>query len=97
MQRNSLLRTKAKTMADVLKFDAAPLKQARVRKVEADHQDEYSFWPEVSQGLWVASNARPIDPENSEKRVLFEIMLILGATAAFAAIVSLFVGAPPPV
>jgi hypothetical protein len=41
------------------------------------------------------SDQRPVNPANSETRVLSEMILILGVTAAIAAAISLFVGAPP--
>lgn len=95
MQRKFPPRVKAKTMANVLKFDGVPHRPTRTRKIEPAHEEAFSFWPEVSQGMWVSSEPPPADPMNSAGRVLLEMMLILGATAAIAVVISMFVGMPP--
>ena len=84
---------KAETMVEILRFDEAL--QRRVRPQPAKTADDsFSFWPEVSSGLWVTGTQTPVDPANSQGRVLFEILLILGATAAIAVAISLLTGAP---
>ena len=82
-------------MVEILRFDEALLQRARPRAVKTPQADNsFSFWPEVSSGLWVTGTQTQADPVNSQARVLFEILLILGATAAIAAAISLFTGAP---
>jgi len=97
MQRNPLLLVKAKTMADVISFESALERQMRESTPGAAHKEEFSFWPEVSSGLWIAGTPQTVDPANGEKRVLFEMVLVLGTVAAIAVAISLFVGAVPPV
>jgi hypothetical protein len=79
-------------MADVLKFDPA----RRALSAQTTHEEEFGFWPEVSRGLWAVSDPQPVDPANRQGRVLLEMVLILAATAAIAAAVLLFAGAPLP-
>ena len=81
-------------MANVLKFEPAFLKQPYTQKAEPARDEEFNFWPEVSRGLWV-SDTRAASPENSQGRVLLEMLMILGVTAAIAFSISFFVGAPP--
>jgi hypothetical protein len=58
---------------------------------DTPHED-YSFWPEVEAGLWVAEG-RAEESENSAGRVLFEMALIFGAVGALVLAIALF--APP--
>jgi hypothetical protein len=94
MQR-ALLPAKAKAMADVLRFDPALQRQSRDRKVEAARDEEFSFWPEVSQGLWLVSNPQPVNPANGQGRVVLEMLGVLGAVGAIALAISLLVGGTP--
>ncbi len=80
-------------MVEILRFDEALLRRARPRPAKTlQTDDSFSFWPEVSR--WTAGTRAPADPANSQGTVLFEILLILGATAAIAAAISLLTGAP---
>jgi hypothetical protein len=81
-------------MVEILNFDEALRHRAHSRPSKAlKADDSFSFWPEVSCGRWVEGT--PVDPANSQGSVLFDVFLILGATAAVAAVVSLLVGTPP--
>jgi hypothetical protein len=93
-------------MAEVLKFDdvrhgtrsdgqwAAKSVPAHNRRNDTAAEEPFSFWPEVSCGLWVAS-AQPVDPANSPRRVGSEILLFLACAGLFVLLTSLFVQAPP--
>ena len=93
-------------MAEVLKFDdvrhgtlsdgrrAAKSALARNRRNDTAAEEPFSFWPEVSCGLWVASE-QPVDPANSPRRVSLEILVILACAGFFVLLTSLFVQAPP--
>jgi hypothetical protein len=91
-------------MAEVLKFDdvrhrmsgdlrVAESTPERNHKNDTVAQEPFSFWPEVSCGLWVASE-QPVDPANSPRRVSVEILLILACAGLFTLLTSLFVQAP---
>ena len=85
-------------MVEILRFDEAV--QRRVRPLPSktsETGDSFSFWPEVSCGLWTSGTQQSADPANSQKTVLSEILLILGAAAAIAATISLLAGTPPGV
>ncbi len=91
------MRAKAVAMAEILRFDRTQLQPVSVTertRHPAPSDVDYSFWPDVSQGLWAVSDPQPVDPANSENRVLSEMILILGVAAAVAVAVSFFVGAP---
>jgi hypothetical protein len=82
-------------MVEILRFDEAVQRRARPLPLKASEAgDSFSFWPEVSCGLCLASTQASADPTNAQGKVLFEIFLILGAVAAIAMAVSLFTGAP---
>ena len=82
-------------MVEILRFDEALQRRARPQPLKAaEADDSFSFWPEVSSGLWATGVQTPVDPANSQGAVLFEILLILGATAAIAVAISLLTGAP---
>lgn len=88
---------KAKTMVEILRFDAALQHRARPQPPKPEAGDSFSFWPEVSSGLWVTGSQPPVDPANSQRRVLSEMLLILGAVAVVAAAISFVTGMPPAV
>ncbi len=81
-------------MAEVLEFEPV-LRRRKRTEAAAPRDQEFSFWPEVSSGLWVAGTPQ-VNPANSEKRVLLEMLLVLGTTAGIAIVISLFVGVVPP-
>ena len=61
-----------------------------------DRQDEgesYSFWPEVSCGAWSVNPAQA-DPRNSPRRVLSEMMLIVGGAGLLVLLTTIFLGTP---
>jgi hypothetical protein len=80
-------------MVEILRFDEAVQRRARPLPSKTP-AETFSFWPEVSCGLWVAGTQQPVDPANSQSKVLTEILLILGAIAAIAVAISLLTGAP---
>jgi hypothetical protein len=85
---------KAKTMVEILRFDEALRHRARSRPSKPEADDSFSFWPEVSSALWVSGSQPPVDPANSQGKVLSEILLILGAVAVVATVISLLAGMP---
>ena len=76
-------------MADILEFQSLSRGPAKRR---AEDGAAYSFWPEVECGLWRAQTSP--DPANAPRRVVLEIALILGATAALCLLTTLL-AAPP--
>jgi hypothetical protein len=80
-------------MVEILKFDDTLRRRGPSAPPKSSRKDQFSYWPEVSSGLWVAGS-QPVDPANSQERVLFEILLILGVTAAVVAVISFLVSAP---
>jgi len=85
-------------MVEILRFDAAVRHRAPpLPSKTPEAMDAFSFWPEVSCGLWTSGTQQSADPANSQKTVLSEILLILGAAAAIAAAISLLAGTPPGV
>jgi hypothetical protein len=84
-------------MADMQKFDTVSQARAHVRQFERNFEERLNGWPEVPRGFWITSDEQPADPMNSEKRVLFEMMLVLVSTAAIAAAIYVFTGGLAPV
>jgi len=85
-------------MVEILRFDEAVRHRARpLPSKTSEAGDAFSFWPEVSCGLWTSGTQQSTDPANSQNKVLSEILLILGATAAIAATISLLAGTLPGV
>ena len=84
-------------MVEILRFDAALQRRARTQPSKPEVGDSFSFWPEVSSGLWVTGSQPSVDPANAQGKVLSEILLILGAVAVIAAAISFVTGMPPAV
>ena len=83
-------------MVEILRFDEALQRRERSLPPKTP-VDSFSFWPEVSCGLWATGAQPSVDPANSQNKVLSEILLILGAIAAIAVMISLLAGTPPGV
>ena len=90
-----------KAMAQVLNFrdslsdrDGSARNGAALRN-RLDEDESYSFWPEVSSGLWV-KHPVPVNPENSPQRVLSEMMLIVGGAGLLVLLATIFLGVPSP-
>ena len=83
-------------MVEILRFDAA-LRHRTHARVSDTIEDSFSFWPEVSSGLRVTGSQPSVDPANAQGKVLSEVLLILGAIAVIATVISFFVGMPPAV
>ena len=82
-------------MVEILRFDEALQRRARPlppKTSEAD--DSFSFWPEVTSGLWVCQGPVQPDPRNSAGRVLAEVLLILGGAGLLVLFSALFFGVP---
>ena len=84
-------------MVEILRFDEALLQRARPRPAKPEAEEAFSFWPEVSSGLWVTGSERSTDPANAQGKVLSEMLLILGAIAVIAVAISCVTGMPPAV
>ena len=84
-------------MVEILRFDAALQHRARSQPSKPEAGDTFSFWPEVSSGLWVTGSQPSVDPANAQGKVLSEILLILGAVAVIATVISFVTGMPPAV
>ena len=84
-------------MVEILNFDEALRHRARSQPSKPETGDSFSFWPEVSSGLLVTSSEPSVDLANSQGKVLSEILLILGAVAVIATVISLLAGIPPAV
>jgi hypothetical protein len=94
-------------MAQILDFDAvqrpAPEGQLspnsnqphrRGARPEPD-EDVFTFWPEVSCGLWVSEQPPPApDPANALNRVLAEMLVILGGAGLLVLLATAIFGAP---
>lgn len=82
-------------MAQILKLDQASGYRAIRDQAapRAQHGDDYSFWPEVACGLW-SKSPHVVDPQNSPRRVLSEMMLIVGVAALLVLIATAFLGTP---
>ena len=85
-------------MVEILRFDEAFQRRTHpLPSKTSETGDAFSFWPEVSCGLWATGAQPSVDPANSQNKVLSEILLILGAIAAIAVMISLLAGTPPGV
>ena len=95
-------------MVQILNFDDAlqgrattarrqsdPPKSKQDRAACTESQEEpFSFWPEVSSGLWVSQGPVLPDPGNSPRRVFAEVLLILGGAGLLVLLTTVFFGAP---
>jgi hypothetical protein len=95
-------------MVQILNFDdamharaATARRQSDLRRSKQNHtaraeseEDSFSFWPEVSSGLWVSQGHVPSDPKNSPGRVFTEMLLILGGAGLLVLLTTVFLGAP---
>jgi hypothetical protein len=88
-------------MVQILNFDEAMQGRARQasdsargKQNRAGSDDDFSFWPEVSSGLWVSTGPVLPDPRNSPERVLREVLLILGGAGLLVLLTTVFLGAP---
>ena len=99
--RSKAAAVRVKIMAQILKFEETfGFRDVRSEKQSAAHtrideDDTYSFWPEVSCGLWSKSSV-PVDPRNSPQRVLSEMMLIVGGAGLLVMLAAIFLGTPSP-
>jgi len=85
-------------MVEILRFDEALRHRARSQPSKpSEAEDTSSFWPEVTSALWVSGSQPPVDPANAQGKVLSEMLLILGAVAVIATVISLLAGMPPAV
>ena len=90
-------------MAQILEFDeaagrVAPLeRRADLQIVWREQVDEEpdDFWPEVSRGRW-ADQPIPVNPANSQGRVLTEMLVILGGAGLLVLLTTVFFGMPSP-
>jgi hypothetical protein len=88
-------------MAQILKLqetygarDALRKPQPRIQ-ARRDEGQSYSFWPEVSCGAW-SINPMQADSRNSPRRVLSEMMLIVGGAGLLVLLTTAFFGTPSP-
>jgi hypothetical protein len=93
-------------MAQILDFDAvqrrAPEGQLSTnsnhpgrRGARPEPDDVFTFWPEVSCGLWAGEQLTPTpDPANAPSRVLAEVLVILGSAGLLVLLATAIFGAP---
>jgi hypothetical protein len=66
----------------------------KTQTVQATLEDTFSYWPEVSSGLWVSKGPVLPDPRNSPGRVFTEVFLVLGGAGLLVLLTTVFLGAP---
>lgn len=92
-------RLETKNMAQILRLQETygtrgGLHEPQIRiQDRRDEGESYSFWPEVSCGAWSVNPAQP-DPRNSPRRVLSEMMLIIGGAGLLVLLTTIFLGTP---
>ncbi|HTT98304.1 MAG TPA: hypothetical protein VMF58_09655 [Rhizomicrobium sp.] len=84
-------------MPEMESLDAVSRARAHVRQFERRFEESRDSWPEVPRGFWLQSGEPPVDPMNSERRVVFEMILVLASTAAIAVAIAVFSGGLPAV
>jgi hypothetical protein len=68
------------------------LSRRRHKAVTQDNEPPDDVWPDVSMRQ-SQDNSAPMNPENAQGRVLFEIFLVLAAAASFAGLATVLI--PP--